>query len=142
MFPPPGVHSTAPQNAHAAPESRNPYRNTPTNQTPRKSPQNAPQHEQPTPAHKRTRERWNEPGRLFKITFYTNPDRVHAQREAHQQTHTETAEHKKNPGNITGAVCLIYSFSIIHRKARTEKLKYIILSILFAPPLKFSSYNG
>lgn len=34
-----------------------------------------------------------------------------------------TVERKKNPGNIAGAVCLIYSFSIIHRKARTEKLK-------------------
>lgn len=111
MFPPPGVRSTAPQNAHTAPESRNLYRNTPTNQTPRKSPQNAPQHEQPTPAHKQTRERWNEPGRLFKIKFYTNPDRVHAQREAHQQTHTGTPERKKNPGNIAGAVNHLFIFN-------------------------------
>lgn len=133
MFPPPGVHSTPPKQAHTAPESCKAYRNTPTNEKPQNKPQNAPQHEPPARTHKQARERWNEPGRLFKIRFYTNPATVHARREAHQQTHAGRVERKKNPGNIAGAVCLIYSFSAVQRKARTEMQVHTMLSI-FSPP--------
>jgi hypothetical protein len=66
------------------------------------------------------------PGRLFLIMFYVYRAAVHAQ---------------KTPAYNRGCK-IIYSFLINQRTQRTEKLKYIIISILYTSIPNFSIFTG
>lgn len=88
--PPPGVFPQprrSPQNARNAAGVHQP---TPANKTPynaHRTPHSIHQHE--PPKHRTNRSTDTEPGRLFKITLYSNPDEVAAHRVAPTETHRQ-----------------------------------------------------
>lgn len=161
--PPPGVYPQShrsPQNARNAAGVHQP---TPARKTPQSANRTPHSVHQPKPyRHSTNRSTETEPGRLFKIILYSNPDEVAAHRvaptETHRQPHREperrrgvmgsptdrsrpqrrtggTEGNRKRPEPKPGALRLIYSFLTGQRRPRTEKLKYKVKSNLFTPLL-------
>lgn len=158
--PPPGGVPTATQKPTERPERRLSTSNPHQQEKRRRTPHSV---HQPKPhRHSTNRSTDTEPGRLFKITLYSNPDEVAAHRvaptETHRQPHREperrrgvwgsptdrshpqrrtggTEGNRKRPEPKPGALRLIYSFLTGQRRPRTEKLKCKVKSNLFTPLL-------
>lgn len=150
--PPPGVFPQprrSPQNACNAAGVHQP---TPARKTPQNANRTPHSVHQPKPyRHSTNRSTETEPGRLFKITLYSNPDEVAAHRVAPTETHRQperrrgvmgsptdrsrpqrrtggTEGNRKRPEPKPGALRLIYSFSTGRREPPAEKLKYKVKS--------------